>query len=73
MPEQIEEDMGFLDMQGGTEPPMAQPEMSPLEIGSQQYTDVLNQVVSRFKGGIPEIMELIKNDEQDILDFKIDK
>lgn len=76
MPEQmeeVEEGMGFLDMQGGTEPPMAQPEMSHLEIGSQQYNDVLNQVVSRFKGGIPEILELIKNDEQDILDFKKDK
>ena len=71
--EEVEEGMGFLGMQGGTEPPMSQPEMSPLEIGSQQYNDVLNQVVSRFKGGIPEIVELIKSDEQDILDFKKDK
>ena len=62
--------MGFLDMPGGMEPPMVQPEMSHQQVGMAQYHTVLEKVVSRFKGGISEIVELIKADEQDIKDFK---
>jgi len=71
MPEQMEEaGMGFLDMPGGEQPPEAQLEASPKQIGMEQYHTVLNKVISRFKGGIPEIIELIKADEQDIKNFK---
>jgi len=68
-----EEGMGFLDMPGGMEPPMVQPEMSHQEVGLQEYNNVLKRVASRFKGGVSEITELIKNDEQDILEYKKDK
>ena len=60
MPEQMEEaGMGFLDMPGGAEPSMAQPEMSPRQIGMGQYQAVLEKVVSRFKGGMNRILKII--------------
>ena len=72
MPEQMEDvGMGFLDMAGGQpEPPMI-PQVDPLQtMGLEQIHSVMTRVMSRFKGGMEEVRELIEADKQDIKNFK---
>jgi hypothetical protein len=65
----VEQEMSFLEMEN-EEAPVIQEEISNEQIGIEQYSQVLKKVVSRFPRGIPEIMELIEKDEQDIRNFK---
>ena len=73
MSEQMEEmELGFLGMEGGPEENIpTMPEEVPLDQqGLQQYNAVLDKVVSRFSGGVDEITQLIKEDQEDIKQFK---
>tara|TARA_R110000824_G_scaffold185806_3_gene366852 strand:+ start:890 stop:1702 length:813 start_codon:yes stop_codon:yes gene_type:complete len=72
MPEQMEDvDMGFLDMEGGPPEPPMMPEQNPMEqMGLEQIHSVMTRVMSRFKGGIEEVRNLVESDKQDIKNFK---
>tara|TARA_R110000787_G_scaffold155571_1_gene269288 strand:+ start:22 stop:813 length:792 start_codon:yes stop_codon:yes gene_type:complete len=65
----VEQEMSFLEMEN-EEAPVMQEEISNEQIGMEQYNQVLKKVVSRFPRGVPEIMDLIEEDEQDIRNFK---
>ena len=73
MPEQmeVEEGMGFLDMEGGPPEPPMMPQENPMEeMGKEQIQSVMTKVMSRFKGGYEEVENLVEEDKQDIKNFK---
>ena len=73
MPEQmeVEEGMGFLDMEGGPPEPPMMPQENPMEeMGMEQLESVMVKVISRFEGGFEEVEDLVENDKQDIKNFK---
>ena len=67
------QDMSFLEMEGDSPPPIPM-ELSEEDMlkdqGMQQLNEVMLHVLSRYEGGIEEIIDLIEDDKQDIKDFK---
>mgnify|MGYP003132187437 CR=1 FL=1 len=72
MPEQMEDvGMGFLDMAGGPPETPMMPQQNPMEqMGLEQMHSVMTRVMSRFKGGMEEVRNLVESDKQDIKNFK---
>tara|TARA_R100000306_G_C4345827_1_gene127601 strand:- start:12 stop:836 length:825 start_codon:yes stop_codon:yes gene_type:complete len=66
------QDMSFLEMQGDAPPiPVEQSEEDMLlGQGMQQLNDVMIHVISRYEGGVEEIISLIENDKEAIKSFK---
>ena len=66
------QDMSFLEMQGDAPPiPVEQSEKDMLlGQGMQQLNDVMIHVISRYEGGVEEIISLIENDKEAIKSFK---
>ena len=66
------QDMSFLEMQG--EEPSIPVEQSEEDIlqgqGMQQLNEVMLHVISRYEGGIEEIISLVEKDKEDIKSFK---
>jgi len=75
MAEQMEDvGMGFLDMEGDMPEPPEVSQGNPLqELGIRQVGEVMKQVMSRFEGGLEQVIELVESDKQDILDYKESK
>jgi len=66
------QDMSFLEMQGDAPPiPVEQSEKDMLlGQGMKQLNDVMIHVISRYEGGVEEIISLIENDKEAIKSFK---